>query len=1011
MSGESGVTIGSRVVQMGGKKTLLGIIILVFSVLGGNVHSLGAREDPVDVARTLIVDQRYNEALLILAEAARRDSNRMDEVERLIRRIRNIRGSYNDKYEELITVLYTDKDVKKALDIIADLESLDTNPNPATQSAILRAKESALFVYNRDLFNAVMEKAAAQLEQKEYWGAVETYLTGFSIGREGFDNAGYGNIVTGGTDAALESLKKASEIFLQGRKAQTEALRSLREAGQTPNPGAVEAAVAGYLAAVRPAALLFKTAMRSHETLFEKNRLAGTIRGGVREEDFFLGITMRFAAGRRNAVSPEGLKGAAELMMKEASLFARRLRERSETALSAGRGLLQPQEVVRARKFFTDAGVDAAAAERVLALWFEAVPPELGVADPLVWNAVASETGLYLGVSTARGGAAAYADLAGVIQTAHRDPPPPDAGVPELRAYRGTLRNGEETLELLEGKWGREMGSLRDNPLSDETARGLAAGLLDDLGLWGGRLRAMEAETVDRIAGLEIRPLNDGLAARSEDFRRAQSFLDGVEKRVEMPGGGVETAVFRYPSESLEILGRLPGALSSLRKSTEDFIAAYRNENPGIRDYPELTAKTTGAGNNLAEIEKLEASVRAAGERARESLLLAERYKNEGNRKIAEAESAIRQGNYDLAGENIKSARQAFSTSLSHQEDPAFRRQSDARLLALDAEIVKALNNQIVLEVRRLLNEGKRLYDGKDFFRAESVLAQAQSRWRTTHIEDEPEVKRWLGYVRAALSVKADRVLLETDPLYPEMNQLLNLARQDYSRGKELMDKGSRREALVHLARAEEKIRQVTMTFPYNQEASVLQLRIAQIKDREAFAARFRSMFKEASEKLKTKPEEGYRDLLDLEQIDPNFPGLKAAIFEIEIILKIRTRPPSRQDITESEVLYDRAASIVSSNNRSQFAIALDQLNRAIELNPDNRRAMELKDRVQIAVGGQTSVVLSSVAEDQYRNAERLFIAGNYFEALAIVERLLQNKETRNYPPLLELKRRIESRI
>ncbi len=93
------------------------------------------------------------------------------------------------------------------------------------------------------------------------------------------------------------------------------------------------------------------------------------------------------------------------------------------------------------------------------------------------------------------------------------------------------------------------------------------------------------------------------------------------------------------------------------------------------------------------------------------------------------------------------------------------------------------------------------------------------------------------------------------------------------------------------------------------------------------------------------------------------------------------------------------------------FPSALAQLNKAIELNPDNRKAAGLKDRIQIAAGGTVQAVLSGIAQEQYKIAENKYLAGKYFEALVIVERLLKNKRNRGYPPLLELKRRIKAKI
>jgi hypothetical protein len=588
---------------------------------------------------------------------------------------------------------------------------------------------------------------------------VELYLGGFPIGREGFDKAGYGNIVTNGTDAALETLRRASAAFMQGKAGHAAALGGLLAAAESRDPAAADAAIARYLDAVRSAALLFKTAARSHAALREQNRIVGTIREGIRE-DFYLGFMMRFAAGRQNATSPEGIKGAAELLMKEAAVFAGRARARSEEALAAGRELLRTEDPAAAERYFDDAGRHAAAADRVLGLWFEAIPPELGAGDPVVWKAVETEAGLYLGVAAARRGASAYADLAGAIREIRRAGDPPPGTGPELRVFREVLKRNGETLASLDGEWTLFEGATGENPFSDEAARNTARGLREDLGLWRDRFLGIEIDAVNRIAGFEIGVLNDGLAGRTEDFRRAETLLAGVEREVEIAGGTREKVVFKYPGESLEILNGLPGALNDLQKATGDFVTAYRNETPAIRDFPGVTAKTRNAQENLTAIQGLRNSVAAAAARAREGVLLAERFKNEGNRKIAEAESAIGRRNFDAAGEHIRAARQAFSTSLSYQEDADFRNSSDARLLALDAAIVKALNDLIVVEVRRLLNEGKRLYDAKSFNEAENDLDRAQNRWRTTHVEDEPEVKRWLGYVRNAHSGKANRVIL-----------------------------------------------------------------------------------------------------------------------------------------------------------------------------------------------------------------------------------------------------------
>jgi hypothetical protein len=242
------------------------------------------------------------------------------------------------------------------------------------------------------------------------------------------------------------------------------------------------------------------------------------------------------------------------------------------------------------------------------------------------------------------------------------------------------------------------------------------------------------------------------------------------------------------------------------------------------------------------------------------------------------------------------------------------------------------------------------------------------------------------------------------------MSQLLSLARQDYQAGRRLLQEGNRRDAIEHFDRAEAKLLSVTVAFPLNQEANVLSLRIQQLKDPEAFSQRFRQLYQDARSKIRTQPQEAYVTFQDLYELNPRYPGLTESINEVEIVLGIKAPPPDPADLAQSEELYEQAFEIVRSNVRANFPIALEQLNQAITLNPENQKAVELKDRILLDAGGTATIVLSSRAEQQYRLAEEKYIDAKYFEALAIIQQLLQDERNQRYPKILELKRRIESR-
>ncbi|HRS04767.1 MAG TPA: hypothetical protein P5336_10395, partial [Treponema sp.] len=206
-------------------------------------------------------------------------------------------------------------------------------------------------------------------------------------------------------------------------------------------------------------------------------------------------------------------------------------------------------------------------------------------------------------------------------------------------------------------------------------------------------------------------------------------------------------------------------------------------------------------------------------------------------------------------------------------------------------------------------------------------------------------------------------------------------------------------------------IQQVRILFPLNQEAGLLELRIDQLIDPAAFTANFKERLANAQAKLAAQPQEGYAELQDLYTINPGYPGLKSIIEKAEIQLGLRLPPPDLKAIARSNELVAAAKRIIDANTRSQFPVALAQLNEALKLNPNNEQAISLKDRIQTDVGGQATAVLSSAAEREYQRAVQELQNGNTIVALAIVEQLLQDPKNKNSTKLVELQKRIQSRL
>ena len=399
------------------------------------------------------------------------------------------------------------------------------------------------------------------------------------------------------------------------------------------------------------------------------------------------------------------------------------------------------------------------------------------------------------------------------------------------------------------------------------------------------------------------------------------------------------------------------------------------------------------------------------GGKTEEQLIQAEIHKNQGYKRLEEAKVKLKQNMFSESSEKLQDAGESFRISLSYNDDPLLRENTDREILTLSEEIIRLQTSAVIEKVRKNINRARELYIKEDFPAAENLLITSQTIWKTVNTEDNDEVLYWLNLVKAALFVRSKRVISETDPLYNEMTQIINIARNNYVAAEKLITEGKRGKALAYLKNAEDKLASVSLQFPLNQDASILSLEILKLKDVDNFKTIFREKYEYAVKRIEQNPSESYMLLKDLEYINPDYPGIRKAVYDTEVKLGIRIPPPDPAKIREADSLYSKAYEIVSSNVRSNYPMALAYLNKAFTMNPESSKIIQLKDFIQAEMGGTKTIVLSSYAQEQYRQAEQEFINGNYFLSLSIVNKLLEDEKNRNYKPLLELKRRIESKI
>ena len=1003
---------------MSGCRSVALIFILLFMILvpAGVLFASGAAEDRVSEAEKLVEDKQYNEALLLLTDMLKDDPSRLDDVQVLLSRIRVEKERYNDRYDDLIAT-YGGDEVEAAYPIIKDLEEMDPNPNEATRISLVLARETAGFVFNNNRWTAIMNDAAEQIAAGEYDGAIRTYMTGFDLSRDIFNDAGYGNIVVNDVYSRADRMTEDTEEFL-GLYPQ------LVQGSANINSSFSDRALNGFISdseALYPMldqAAALRESLKDYADYFliQEDSIRKT--QGDDKQVHYLVYLDRLLNGRTTVEEREGITGVIEIFWNEVFDEA----ESNSVKLGA--------------ELFDEAYGNYSTGN-------------LGTADAGFSNTItAAESSLNtieLGRTRSEGDAAVFRE--GLLIR-------PKQEIESDRVYMQTLLDSSELLRDLivtmrqinrindsiaglkdaETRQREEGALIRQqiNELSEEVETGIRSSEEQLSSIESQQADIADAERSIGIAGL---PVEEGLSQRSDvleseitlasmmaeidlnrlenDYSSAVAAVEESRQLIEGVAGeaGADDDLalqLKFPDQALQKLLQTENTVETLVEGIKTLENSIDSERTEIRRSEPLTAAASKTADLLNRSNDLLERAGLLGGRAREQIFTAEKLRQEGERRIEESRILTQRAQFQAAKERLEAAAQKFDESLSYLEDAVLRNYRDNEIPRLYEEIQVAENNLVVRQVREYLTQGKASYSQGNFAAAQSVLIKAQSRWSDTNVEPNNEVEYWLTLTQTALSVTSGRVIAATDPLYAEMSQYLNQAHSDFSRAQEEYTAGREAQADIYFARAEQSLLFVQQYFPFNEEARVLNLRISQYRDPERFNEIFKSDFQTARRLISSNPQKAYIDLKDLEAINPSYPGLKTAITESEYAAGIKVRPPDPQKLARSAELYQLAYNIVSRNIRSEFNVALSYLDEAIELNPDNIDAIRLKDRISADVGGTATVVMSNADQQLYQEAVNEYTAGNYLKARIIVEKLLSNPDNQKNTKLLELKERID---
>lgn len=1001
---------------------LLLIILPVFSTysLGQRERNIRRAQDQIQTAKELIDEKRYNDALIILNEVIADYPELQQEATVHLRKILTIQDQYQDILEEFEDAVRNEPDnLEKTLGLIEELRNIDENPNDTLKRQIEQAEITALLRYNENIFNNLMDEAAAAIQNKEYQKAITIYESGFTLHREDYLKINYGLLSTG-MNSEIADIRDSTELLIQEIdgfiNSRDEFMISLTEAEPSALTGAIQDFRVPYNEQTDTYFALKDSANHLRSYREDVGRLTENPSPlALRHAEYMELLTL----GREGR--EEGLAEVVNLVLQKVTDdSAQNAVDRWRTEFDKAQSAFETAEYGNAESSYRTSRLLQEAALEVINLQQRLI--RLTEGYRLREGKDLAFTLLPLHVETKAAGqmSEVKAELSEEIQTFLSRYEQNPTTLPQLsadqlffRGYRDLfteyLISWEQTAEPY-----RDLGTAYIPAARTDEIESISEEIEDWIDLSENR----EIILTGRIAEIRYYPLEDTYDSITLSFDQGRTYLDGIEQQVSSGEGRLIQVTSVYPDRARNIFNQVIENLTSLRRDVTSYVSGIRSE-PEYLVVSEPVNRWVEQGEGLLEkINQLLNRTIALRTDARDQIALADELRESGFNSLSDAEEAfegittIDDPDFDRVGGLIEEAGDFFYRSVSNQEDIPFRREYDQLLKDLEEKVKRKLHELILVRVAEYVEEGRQFYLQNEFPRAEQILLEADRLWdRTNPIDPHPQVEQWLNLTTIALNQEQAREIPETHPSYPSIMNLLNYARENFETGQTLLSKGSRREAVEVLDAARDKLLTVTTEFPFNKDAGVLTLKILQILNPDNFDELFTQKVAEARNTLAQNPEEAYYDLLDLKEIKPNYPGLDNLIYQTEILTGRRIPPRDERDIQQAEQLYREALAIYENENRIRYAEAIRKLNQALEINPDYQEAASLWDKLQLEQGSEVRYTLSSAAYEQYQRALDYFINGNYALAYRETSLLLQNEENLGYGPLIQLHDRLKREL
>ncbi|HZK20465.1 MAG TPA: hypothetical protein VFC68_07060, partial [Treponemataceae bacterium] len=989
------------------------------------IFALGKKENSFKEIDVLIEKKELNEAVKKLDEYIKYNPQDFDNAQNRIELILKTRERYKEVADKLVEfqeylkenpLENTPENNKIILDYINELEKMEINQNIQQQKFISQLKDASLFIYYNSVFEQIMHEGLKLSKAGNYVDSVYTYTEGFVLYRDEFYESGYDKTMVNTVDSLLKKINTDLLVFknLQIKLADVFGRFNLAvDAGDffsAQNIYVELESIIIQLATIRNNTA--KTGMYLKNTFAE---LQADNPEGMNDSSF-LPFAYRFILGKESDTSTgilATIDSQWDFLLTDAKTH---LIIALENRFNSIANAIPSESVEQTAEFAENSKADLLSVSQFLEmgknvhflyLRFNEAPrgytsdmfPEyaqaLAYGDTLVEQGVKMLDIASNIVSDTKGH-----ELIVIPESEN------DAYISAVLDYSSKLKEYHNALDIVYSHIREDRQIQTPEILTLSTA-------LPWENVYSC-FTVLNDSTHDYKTAMQCNVWKNMAAVVAKDSTKVvdeyRQILDKTTNHINEP---LDVNVSSRPDTAQELLHNaeitFEADVEFLNNKVELLKSAPDSATASIEKFVEQ------AENNVFVFNSFSQKITNLLFLAKERISLAKRAENEAELRFSQSENYLNSEDFDNARESLQKASEKYSESLLYMDSESARAIIDSKLQSLGIEIARKENEYIVRLVRSLKTQARENYYQGNFEVAEGILLEARSKWGLTNVDSDSEIENLIALVKTAISMKTGRVIYPTDPLYPEMSQILNIANQYYNEGYDLIKEGSREKALVTLEKAKSKLRELQIMYPINQQASLLSLRIDKLINPETFDDFFEQKYNVAKTEYKntTTRQQAYIDLLDLYEINPSYPGLKDFIYTVEVDLGIRIPPPDKVAIRRSLELTKEAQSLYNANRNDEIILnqALIKLDAAIKLDVNNEQAAILKDRINTSLGGQALVVLPSAQQAIYQQAIQELQRGNVIEATALVLQLWADPVMRRSPIIIDLKNKVDSQL